>query len=171
MKWLILPLLLLVGAAILVMLVGSVLPATHVAVRRATFAASADAIWAAITAIDEFPSWRPGVQRVERIDGEPGKTAWREVGKHGAIPFELIEALPPRRLVTRIADDQLPFGGSWTYDLSGEGGSTTLTITERGEIRPPLFRFLARFVFGYTGSIDGFIVELGRKFGENVSPS
>jgi hypothetical protein len=30
------------------------------------------------------------------------------------------------------------------------------------------FRFLSRFVFGYTGSIEGRLRDLGKRFGEAV---
>ena len=44
-----------------------------------------------------------------------GKTTWREHSSNGAILMVADRAEPPTRLVTRIADDKLPFGGTWDY--------------------------------------------------------
>lgn len=45
-----------------------------------------------------------------------------------------------------------------------------VTVTERGFVRNPIFRFLARFVFGYSSTLDAYLKALGKKFGEDVSP-
>ena len=42
----------------------------------------------------------------------------------------------------------------------------SLRIREDGGIYNPLFRFLARFVFGYSGTIDTYLKSLAKKFGE-----
>jgi hypothetical protein len=43
-----------------------------------------------------------------------------------------------------------------------------LTITERGQISNPVFRFMARYVFGYHATMQEYLASLGRKFGEPV---
>ena len=80
------------------------------------------------------------------------------------ITFEMETVEAPTKIVTRIADKTLPFGGSWTYDLSPDGGGTRLVITENGEVYNPLFRFMSRFVFGHTATIERFLTDLGRAF-------
>jgi hypothetical protein len=60
------------------------------------------------------------------------------------------------------------FGGTWTHELTESGGATTHAITEDGEIYNPIFRFLARFVIGHTGTMEKYQRDLGRKFGEPV---
>ena len=42
------------------------------------------------------------------------------------------------------------------------------TITENGEIYNPFFRFMARFVFGYTATMETYLKALGKKFGEDA---
>ena len=73
------------------------------------------------------------------------------------------------RLCVRIADKGLPFGGTWTFDIapSADGGSE-LRVTEDGEIYNVFFRFMARFLFGYTASIETYLRDLGAKFGQPV---
>jgi hypothetical protein len=108
------------------------------------------------------------VQSVDVLSTE-GALRWREVGGDGTITYERTEEQRPRRLVSRIADETLPFGGSWTYDLAPEGGGTRVTITERGYVTNPLFRFMARFVFGHHRTQEEFLRGLGRRFGHEVT--
>ena len=60
----------------------------------------------------------------------------------------------------RIADPDLPFGGTWTYELKPDGGGTQLVITERGEVYNPIFRFMSRFVFSHTATMERFVASL-----------
>ena len=41
-------------------------------------------------------------------------------------------------------------------------------ITEDGEVYHPLYRFMSRFVFGHTTTIDRYLTDLGRKLGHPV---
>lgn len=169
MKWLWIALAVLAGLVVIVAGIGALLPQKHVATRAARFHQPPDAIWAAITDIAAFPSWRPGVKSVERLPDRNGLPAWREVDNHGqAIPFEAIEWTPSQTLVTRIADPKLPFGGTWTYVVHTADGGSELRITENGEVYNPIFRFVSRFIFGYHGTIGAYLRALGRKFGETV---
>jgi uncharacterized protein YndB with AHSA1/START domain len=154
----------------LMALIGRGLPQSHVAARRARFRQPPEILWAAITDVDDFPSWRPDVKRVERLPDRDGRPVWCEIGRHGRLTLEQVEAQPPRRLVGRIADPTLPFGGTWTYDIAVVEGGSTLTITENGEVYNPLFRFMARYLFGYHGTLEGYLKALGKKFNEAVVP-
>jgi hypothetical protein len=84
------------------------------------------------------------------------------------VPIEVKEWNPPARLVTRIAARDLPFGGTWTYELTPAGTGTELRITENGEVYNPLFRFLSRFVFGHTATMRTYLAALGQSLGEKV---
>ena len=77
-----------------------------------------------------------------------------------------------RRLVTKIADDSLPFGGTWTYELSrpSAGNGAVLRITENGEVKNVVFRFISRFILGQTATMDTYLRDLGRKLGETTRP-
>ncbi len=142
----------------IVLLVGYALPVSHVAAMDATLPVSPERVFAALTDVEAFPRWRSDVERVEVLSRDPHVT-WRE---HGSDPitFEEVERAAPTRLVTRIADPSLPFGGTWTYALSRDGAGTRLTITERGEVYNPIFRFMSRFVFGHTATMDRFVADL-----------
>lgn len=74
--------------------------------------------------------------------------------------YEIVENQPQRRLVTRIADKSLPYGGSWTIDLAPDGAGTRVTIVENGEVYNPFFRFMSRYVIGHTATIDAYLKDL-----------
>jgi len=170
MRWVLGVVGLLVVVVLIVCAIGYMLPKSHVASASARFAAPPDSIWNSLTDVTAFPRWRPGLSRVDLLPDENGQRGWQEFGKNDAVTYRVVESVPPRRLVTRIADQNLPYGGSWTYDLTPDGSGTRLTITENGEVYNPIFRFVSRFVLGYTSTMDGVLRALGAKHGENVSP-
>ncbi len=119
-----------------------------------------------------MPSWRSELKGIKRLADRNGKPAWSEnVGSFGEMPLQVEAFEPPRRLVTRIANPKLPFGGTWTFEIAPVEGGATLRITENGEIHPPLFRSMTRFLFGYTSTIEAYLKNLGRKFGEDTRPA
>jgi uncharacterized protein YndB with AHSA1/START domain len=171
MRWVVI----VAGAAIAIVALmavgGMLMPRTHTATRIARFHQPPEAIWRTITDYATFPEWRSNVTRVESLPSTNGLPAHREWDRRGhVLPMETVEWDPPRRCVGRIADPKLPFGGTWTFEIAPVPGGSTLRITENGEVRPPIFRFLARFVFGYTGTIETYLTDLGRRFGETVQP-
>jgi hypothetical protein len=159
-------------AIALVALVGSRLPRHHVAVRSVRLRQPVQAVWDVIADPLLGASWRGELRSVERLPDREGRLVWREIGRKGdALTLELVTDEPPRRRVVRIADPSLPFGGTWTYELAPDGDAVRVTITENGEVRNPVFRFLARFVFGHGGTIETYLRLLGARFGEAVVPS
>lgn len=169
MKWILFFAATVAGLIAVMAAAGSLLPRAHVASRRARFRQPAEAIWNAITDFASFPTWRPEVRAIEQLPSRDGHVHYLERSKQGNIAMEIMEAVRPERLVVRIADPRLPFGGSWTYQLSSESTETSLTITENGEVYNPIFRFLSRFVFGHQRSIDTYLRALGKRFGEDVA--
>jgi uncharacterized protein YndB with AHSA1/START domain len=165
-KWVLIVGGVLVAILILVLIIGLLLPKAHVASRSARFKQSPQVIFEIISDWRSFPSWREGVKGVTERAGESGRVSWIETSSMGQMPFEVLESVPARRLVTKIADPKLPFGGTWMYDIepTGDGGST-LTITEYGEVYNPLFRFMSRFIFGYTATMESYHRSLSRKLG------
>ena len=148
----------------IVAVIGFLLPKTHTATRRARYRQPPEAIYAAISGP---PDWRPDVKKYEELPEVNGRKRWREVTGWGdAVLYELQEADPPRRFVTRIADDSLPYGGTWTFEITAEQSGSALRITENGEVRNPIFRFLSRTVFSQTATIETYLRSLAAKFGE-----
>jgi hypothetical protein len=148
--------------------IGAMVPRDHHTTRKARFHVSAEALYAVLAGP---PDWRTGVKSFGELPDREGRKQWWEEDTHRQrITFELVEAQPPVRLVTRIAQPGLPFGGGWTFEIAQlPGGGSELRIREDGEIYNVIFRFMARFLFGYTGSIETYLRDLGAKFGEPVA--
>jgi uncharacterized protein YndB with AHSA1/START domain len=163
MKWLLIAAVSLAGLLALIIALGSLLPKKHTVARTVSLYRRADTVWEVISGP---PNWRPDVTNFQELPPHEGHRMWRETDKHGqTITFEAIESVPPRRLVTQIADKNLPFGGTWVYEIVPAGDSCTLTITENGEVYNPLFRFASRFVIGQTATLDRYLKALNAKLG------
>jgi hypothetical protein len=168
MKWVIL----IAGVVVLLVAVmaavGAMLPRDHHATRKARFHVAPAALYAVLAGP---PDWRTGVKGYGELPDQDGKKRWwEEDSHHHKITYELVEAKPPGRLVTRIAQPGLAFGGGWTFEIAPlAGGGSELRIHENGEIYNVVFRFMARYFFGYTGSIETYLRDLGAKFGEPVA--
>lgn len=138
----------LIGLLVLLAIIGAFLPRAHVARVAARYRTGAAALWATI-------------EEMVRDDKK--------------VPMEVVERTPPvdgaaGRLVTRIADPKLPFGGSWTWQLQPVDGGTEVTITEDGWVSNTLFRFLARYLFGHHSTARASLRRLGKIHGEQVTP-
>jgi len=122
-----------IAAMLIILVVGSLLPVRHEVSRSRTFAVPASVLWD--LTMENYRRTNDGT-------------------------YSILESRPHEVLVTGIARKGLPFGGTWRYELAPRGNQTSLTITERGEVYNPFFRFMSRFVFGYYGSIDKFFAAL-----------
>ena len=140
--------------------VGWMLPVGHEASRSAEFTRPPEDVYALVAAVKEYPLWWSEVSRVDMLVDEPGRTTFREHMSTGPVVMSVRERTPPSRFVTAIDDPDQPFGGTWTFEIEPTpAGGARLTITERGEIYNPLFRVLARYVFGYTATMESFLAE------------
>jgi uncharacterized protein YndB with AHSA1/START domain len=159
-----------VGLGLVVVLVGYLLPEKHDATVSAVIPATPEAVWAALTDPVGYPTWRGDVTSVEMLPADSGHVAWREQGKNGAISYAIEQAEPPRRLVTRITDKSLPFGGAWEYEVTPDGTGSRVRITEHGEVYNPVFRFVSRFIMGHTATASAYLKALGARFGGTTVP-
>jgi hypothetical protein len=161
MKWLLIVVLSLAGILIVIVVIGALLPQQHHVSRTITLQQPVEVVWNVITGP---PNWRPDIRGYQELPPQEGKRMWRETDKHGqTITYEAVESSAPRRLVTRIADPKLPFGGTWTYELAPRESGCSLAIAEDGEVYNPLFRFVSRFIIGHTATIDAYLKALQEK--------
>lgn len=151
-------------------LLGSRLPKDHVASRRVVIHRPPSEVFAAIHDFGRAAEWRSDVKRVTLLGETGGRLRFQEEGAQGSMTLEVVEAAPDTKLVTRITDEDLPFGGSWTYELRAADGGTEIAITERGFVKPALFRVLSRYVFTHSRTIEQYLRALGKRFGEDVKP-
>lgn len=145
MKWIWITLSALAAVVALVVIIGALQPVKHVATRRARFHKPIDQVWGALSPGTSQPRFR-----------------------QDDVNYEVVAMTPKTQLITRIADRNLPYGGSWTYDLAPDGEGCALRITENGEVYNVFFRFVSRFVMGHTATIDASLKDLGKRLGEEV---
>lgn len=166
MKWILIPVMALVAIVILIAIIGMTLPQAHLASRRARFRQTPQALFEVIAGPVD---WRSNVTRIEQLPSINGRQRWKEFDQRGdGVTYELVDSTPPLRRITRIADDTLPFGGSWTLEVAPAPGGSTLRITERGEVKNPIFRFVSRFITGHHASIDTYMADLAKRFNEHL---
>ena len=161
---------LIIIAGSIVVIGGALLPRQHKVSRSILLRTPPAQVYALIRDFVAAPTWRADVSRVEILKSENGGTRFREYGKHGAVSYEVVSEIPNQRLVTRIVDKDLGYSGSWDYQLSPAEGGTRLTITEDGDVPNVVFRFMSRFVFGHTGTIDKYCRAVAARFGDNARP-
>lgn len=157
----------LAGLVALAALIGTMLPRAHKATRSARYRVSPEALFAVIAGP---PDWRTGVKSFGILPEKNGRKRWWEEDMHQQkVTFELVEEQFPSRMAVRIADQGLPFGGTWSFDIAPvSGGGSELRVIEEGQIHNVIFRFMAHFFFGYTASIEMYLKDLGAKFGDPV---
>ena len=155
----------LLALVLAVVIVGSILSESHTASRERLLTAEPARVFAVISTPSDFPTWRSGVDRVELGPSVDGKISFREIGSDGAITYVLDEVVPDERLVSRIADEGLPFGGTWTFELRPAPEGSALRVTEDGRVYNPVFRFVSRFVLGHHRTLDRYLADLEAHLG------
>ena len=173
MKLLILIVVAVIGVVVvlvgIVALIGSQLPKTHVASRSILLRRPPADVYAVVRDFGSAPKWRSDVKQMEVEAPQGGPVYFREIGKNGTVNYELLEDVPNERMVTRIRDTDLGYSGQWTYTFAAENGGTRVTIREDGEVSNVLFRFMSRYVFGHTATMDSYLTSLARRFGEEAA--
>ena len=168
-KWLLIALGALAVAGGIAYWMGSRLPLDHVATVRAHFGVPPDSMYAAVSNVAAYPSWRPDVKRVEVMPPRNGRAVWRETSRSGTLEYEFTIALPPFRLVSTLVTPDAGFSGRWMYHFNPDSTGTTVMLTEEGAVQNPFFRFLMHYAFGERSSMENFLALLGKRFGETVT--
>ncbi|MCG6169362.1 LIC10604 family protein [Leptospira sanjuanensis] len=147
--------------------IGASLPVEHTSYLERVFPAQPGTIYAMIRDFKRYPAWRPNIKNVEEISSN----SWKETDSHKEVmTFSFIQDQKDRLIESKIMDEDKPFGGSWTFELSEAEGGTKLKITENGKVFSPVFRFFSKFIFGHTATIDSYLdfmsTEIQRKTGK-----
>jgi hypothetical protein len=153
-----------VGVAVLI---GSRLPRAHVASRSIVLHRSPPEVYALVRDFESAPKWRADVKHVEIETRAGGPVYFREEGTNDTVNYELVRDVPNELIVTRILDTDLGYSGRWTYTFAVENTGTRVTIREDGEVSNVLFRFMSRYVFGHTATMDSYLKSLAKHFGED----
>jgi hypothetical protein len=140
---------------------GSRLPNDHTTSASINLPASQTRVWQLITDVKAQAAWRSGLKAVEPWQGSAAEECWLEVQSGMKMPLCVEVTEPQKTRVVRIADKNLPFGGTWTYELEPSGpDQTKLTITERGTTGPAIWRFIGHYMMGEDSQIKTYESDL-----------
>jgi len=172
MKWVLVAGVVLIAVIAIVAVIGAFISRDHVAGSSITLHQPADTVWRVVRDQDSVPQWWPAMRTSLHRVGPDGRDRWEQTLSGNKMTFVIEADEPPRRLVTRIEETPgAPFGGTWTFEITPDGTGSRVTVTERGWIGNPIFRVLARFVFGYYRTEEDYLRALGKRFGEAVVPA
>ena len=152
--------------------IGTSLPIDHHASCSAKYDKPPPILFALVEDDEASAHWRSDIARADLVSGRDATAVWRETDRHGyTVTYRTVAYADGRKLVRAIDFvPGMPFGGTWAYIFSGESGmlaiapvnGSGLTIIEDGKIYNPFFRFLARYVFGYTQTMKTYLTDLAR---------
>ena len=166
-KWLIrivLVLVVLIGA---VFVIGALLPEEHHASRTLITKQSPQALWDAINDHATEPQWREDVASVTSLGEREGKPVWQETYKDGnKVTLITTESKAPARMVRELTDLEGPFSGRWEIDIAPTPAGSNITVTEKGKVSNPFFRFVSKYIIGHTTFMERYLKGLAGKFGE-----
>src|ERR1051326_3588597 len=78
----------LVALLVAIVVIGALLPNSHVAHSTAMYGAKPDAVWTAISDYKSYPQWRSDVRSVDVLPPKNGNPSWRERGSNGDVAYE-----------------------------------------------------------------------------------
>jgi len=171
MKWIFIILGSLVALALIIAVIGMLLPREHQATSEIVLRQTPDSVWSVVRDPAALQGTWPDLKSVRRLNDPAGREIWEE--DVGGFPMRLVvttETRPTELITTIDAPPDGAFGGRWIYRIgpTAEGGSR-VSVTEDGWIRNPFFRVMAN-VTGLHRTLDGYLTALGRRFGEEVTP-
>jgi hypothetical protein len=170
-RWIGILLVILIGLPVVAYGVGLFVPRDHVVSMTIDFPkADVNQVWKLIADFGSTPKWRPDVTAVSLNPQPGGRLRFTESGSQEDITFEVIEQSMGRQVV-RIVDDDQPFGGTWTWVVvPNAGGGTTVTITEAGFVKNPIFRTIGAIFFSPTATMETYLRNLAKALGETAEP-
>lgn len=152
--------------------IGTSLPIDHYASCGVSYDGPPEDLFAAIADDGASTRWRPDIASVVLLSGKGSTAVWRETDVYGHAVTYRTTAYAAGTKLARTIDyvPGMPYAGTWTFTISPDdmppheksGSGSYVTIREDGKIYNPFFRFLARYVFGYSQSIETYLNDLGQ---------
>lgn len=102
-----------------------------------------DVVWQLLLDLDNHPTWRRGVTRIERLPDVGGQVAWLEFHGAASRAMRIAEARPPLRLVTEVLGGGSGSTSSWAWELVPSGAGSRLTVTRQHTLTRALQRALS----------------------------
>lgn len=169
MKFLFRIILILIALGVGAYLYALTIPAHQTHTRTTTLKQTPEAVFALLTDLPSFPKWNRNMEKIEILPPIDGKEATRQTFKGSNMQMTIItsESTPPKHLVRSMGDNNGPFEGSWTYDISPTADGSQIVLTEQSTISSPLFRLMVK-IFSPTKYMDEHLEGMAKHFGETA---
>ena len=128
MRWIVWIVAAIAVIALVVVVVGYSLPTAHTVTRTARLALPPEALYAVLSDVDRYPSWRPSVKSLVRAPDRDGRPAWVEDTGGMKIPMYFERMDRPSLLVARTRRTGSPPSPSATVTESGSPTSANSVI-------------------------------------------
>lgn len=146
---------------IIVIIIGYLLPVKHKSSVQVLIDAAPEKVWQRLINFKDYPEWRMDLKNVE----VKSNTEWVETNSNNdKLPLKILTNKPLQTLITQFNATDLPYGGSWEFNLTPEGDNTMVSITENGEVYNPIFRFVSKFIMGHATSQKKYADYLKQSF-------
>lgn len=127
---------------------GSRLPATHIARTTIDINAPRDRVFAVVSDPRTHADWAKGVDAVNPLPDRDGKPCFEWVMGRNRFVTVTTALQPPAMCEWTIDDNAKFFSGSWKYELADIPGGCKVTLTETGTIPSPIPRAIVRYIVG-----------------------
>jgi hypothetical protein len=161
MKWIFISLGILIVLIAIVYLIGLLMNVKHEAtIQREFKKIGMDEILSVITDYKGYANWRSGIKELT-IDSV---NHWTEKNSHGdKVSYRLEMGDEKGKLITRILNKDLAYGGFWEFTFTSIDDGCSIKIVENGEVYNPLFRFMAKYIFGHETTLKNYMNDLEEK--------
>jgi hypothetical protein len=166
MKYLVWTLCGLAAAAAFVWLAGTLLPVKHEASASIRVQASPEAVYAVLTAVENYPRWRSDVGFSEMTVHHPERV-WTETDARGRLTLHVEGAgRPAEKWIDRIVGGKPQRRGERVFLIVADAqGGAQVALKETVIITDALGRFRARFISGYAKDSRILLEELKKRLG------
>jgi len=146
--------------------VGQFLPERFMVFKSQSFDQTAQRVWDVVTDIERYPTWKPGVERVELLgETEYGDFQWREYYRNKKpMTFRIGKVMPKNNIIEiRVYKSEAPVQGAWVYRVSNHEGKGILHLKQFAVVKHPFFRFETRFIRGQMADVDAMLSAVERR--------
>jgi hypothetical protein len=129
-------------------------------------------LWITLVDFEKYAEWRENVYAVERLPGNDGYGAWKEIDAEGnTAPFQIVKHEPELLLIIKTIKKLDPRNETWTFKLSPDEDNkgVTLSIVEQGEIIDLLPRVITHFFIGHEVDTDAYLRSISNKFAQRAN--
>lgn len=155
-------------AALIFWIIGRGVPVEHTASVSMPLETPPEDVFMVIDDIASQPTWEPGTNKVEKVDGRGGREAFRLTCGRNSFVVETTQHVVPTRITRTIADDAKFFSGEWAWEITRTDKGCVVKLTENGRVPHAIPRAMMKHFFGYHHYMEKTMGALATKFGQQA---